>query len=73
VPPSVTLLEPPAAGPKGSLYLRRGLTDGAPGTGDMSAGQGLTVIDDHLAVGDLVALIIREEDPDTYRVALNAQ
>nr|WP_239333615.1 dihydrofolate reductase family protein [Frankia sp. CiP3] len=32
VPTNVTLLEPPAAAPKGTAYLR-----GTPGTGDMSA------------------------------------
>jgi hypothetical protein len=37
VPTNVTLLEPPIAGPKGTVYLRYGLADGTPGTGDMSA------------------------------------
>ena len=37
VPANVTLLEAPVAGPKGTVYLRYGLTDGTPGTGDMSA------------------------------------
>jgi hypothetical protein len=37
VPTNVTLLEPPAVSPKGTVYLRYGLADGAPGTGDMSA------------------------------------
>ncbi|MFI5814957.1 hypothetical protein ACIA7S_28860 [Streptomyces sp. NPDC051643] len=37
VPTNITLLEPPAAGPKGTVYLRYGLADGTPGTGDMSA------------------------------------
>jgi dihydrofolate reductase len=37
VPTNVVLLEPPVAGPKGSVYLRYGLADGTPGTGDMSA------------------------------------
>jgi dihydrofolate reductase len=37
VPTNVTLLEPPAAAPSGTVYLRYGLADGAPGTGDMSA------------------------------------
>jgi dihydrofolate reductase len=37
VPTNVTLLEPPAASPKGTVYLRYGLADGTPGTGDMSA------------------------------------
>jgi dihydrofolate reductase len=36
VPTNLTLLEPPAAGGKGSVYLRYGLADGTPGTGDMS-------------------------------------
>ena len=33
----VALLEPPAAGPTGTVYLRYALADGTPGTGDMSA------------------------------------
>ena len=37
VPTNVTLLEPPVAGPKGTVYLRYGLADGTPRTGDMSA------------------------------------
>jgi dihydrofolate reductase len=37
VPTNLTLLEPPAAGPKGTVYLRYGLAEGIPGTGDMSA------------------------------------
>ena len=37
VPTNVTLLEPPLAGPKGSVFLRYGLAEGTPGTGDMSA------------------------------------
>ncbi len=37
VPTNVTLLEPPAASPRGTVYLRYGLADGTPGTGDMSA------------------------------------
>jgi hypothetical protein len=37
VPTSVTLLEPPVAGPKGTVYLRYGIAPGTPGTGDMSA------------------------------------
>lgn len=37
VPTSLTLLEPPAAGPKGVVLLRYGLADGVPGTGDMAA------------------------------------
>jgi dihydrofolate reductase len=37
VPTNVTLLEPPVASPRGIVYLRYGLADGTPGTGDMSA------------------------------------
>jgi dihydrofolate reductase len=37
VPTNVTLLEPPVAGPNGTVYLRYRLADGTPGTGDMSA------------------------------------
>ena len=37
VPTNVTLLEPPAAGPRGAVYLRYGLADGVPATGDMTA------------------------------------
>jgi dihydrofolate reductase len=37
VPTNVTLLEPPVAGPKGSVFLSYGLAEGVPGTGDMSA------------------------------------
>ncbi|WP_225754514.1 dihydrofolate reductase family protein [Actinotalea sp. Marseille-Q4924] len=37
VPTSLTLLEPPVAGPKGAVLLRYGLAEGTPGTGDMSA------------------------------------
>ena len=37
VPTNLTLLEPPADSPKGTVYLRYGLADGTPGTGDMSA------------------------------------
>jgi dihydrofolate reductase len=37
VPTNVTLLEPPLSGPKGTVYLRYGLADGTPATGDMSA------------------------------------
>ncbi|MER7418624.1 dihydrofolate reductase family protein [Micromonospora peucetia] len=37
VPTNVTLLEPPGASPKGTVYLRYGLADGTPETGDMSA------------------------------------
>ncbi|GAA1547055.1 hypothetical protein GCM10009730_65210 [Streptomyces albidochromogenes] len=32
-----TLLAPPAASPRGTVYLRYGLADGTPATGDMSA------------------------------------
>jgi dihydrofolate reductase len=34
---NVGLLEPPVASPKGTVYLRYGLADGTPETGDMSA------------------------------------
>ena len=34
---NVALLDPPVAGPKGTVYLRYGLADGTPRTGDMSA------------------------------------
>ena len=37
VPTNLTLLEAPATSPKGTVYLRYGLVDGTPGTGDMSA------------------------------------
>ncbi len=37
VPTNLTLLEAPATSPKGTVYLRYGLADGTPGTGDMSA------------------------------------
>lgn len=37
VPTNVTLLDPPVASPTGTVYLRYGLADGTPGTGDMSA------------------------------------
>jgi dihydrofolate reductase len=37
VPTNLTLLEPPVAGPQGTVYLRYGLADGTPGTGDMGA------------------------------------
>jgi hypothetical protein len=37
VPTNLTLLEPPVAGPTGTVYLRYGLAPGTPGTGDMSA------------------------------------
>ncbi|MFF2951542.1 dihydrofolate reductase family protein [Kitasatospora sp. NPDC057965] len=42
VPTNVTLLEAPVAGPTGTVFLRYGLADGTPRTGDMSApGRGL--------------------------------
>ena len=34
---NLTLLEPPVAGGKGTVYLRYGLAEGTPGTGDMAA------------------------------------
>ena len=37
VPAKLTLLEPPAATPNGIVYLRYGLAEGTPATGDMSA------------------------------------
>lgn len=37
VPTNLALLEPPAASPTGTVYLRYGLADGIPATGDMSA------------------------------------
>ena len=37
VPANLTLLEEPFAGPKGSVFLRYGLAEGTPGTGDMTA------------------------------------
>ncbi len=37
VPTNVTLLEPPVASPRGTVYLRYGLAEGTPGTGDMTA------------------------------------
>ena len=37
VPTNLTLLEPPAVSPKGSVYLRYRLADGVPATGDMTA------------------------------------
>jgi dihydrofolate reductase len=36
VPTNITLLQPPAASPKGTVFLRYGLAEGTPGTGDMS-------------------------------------
>ncbi|MHA7648673.1 dihydrofolate reductase family protein [Mycobacterium sp. ML4] len=44
VPTNLRLLEPPAASPTGTVYLRYGLAEGTPATGDMSA-------PDHLAAG----------------------
>ncbi len=37
VPTNIALLEPPVASPTGTVYLRYGLADGVPATGDMSA------------------------------------
>jgi dihydrofolate reductase len=37
VPATLTLLEPPASSPKGSVFLRYGLEGDTPGTGDMTA------------------------------------
>ena len=37
VPTNVALLEPPVSSPNGIVFLRYGLGDGTPGTGDMSA------------------------------------
>jgi dihydrofolate reductase len=37
VPAKVTLLEPPVASPTGVVYLRYGLAEGTPETGDMTA------------------------------------
>lgn len=37
VPTNLTPLTPPAARPKGTVYLRYGLADGTPARGDMSA------------------------------------
>ena len=36
VPTNLTLLQPPAVSPKGTVYLRYGLADGTPATGDMA-------------------------------------
>lgn len=36
VPTNVTLLAPPVASPKGTVFLRYGIADGTPRTGDMS-------------------------------------
>ena len=42
VPANLTLLGPPVANGKGTVWLRYGLAEGTPGTGDMSApGRGL--------------------------------
>ncbi|MFJ8623619.1 dihydrofolate reductase family protein [Kitasatospora sp. NPDC093550] len=37
VPTNLTLLQPPAVGTQGTVFLRYGLADGTPRTGDMSA------------------------------------
>ncbi|WP_066583378.1 dihydrofolate reductase family protein [Cellulomonas timonensis] len=37
VPTNLTLLEPPIASPKGTVFLHYGLADGTPTTGDMGA------------------------------------
>ena len=37
IPTNLTLLQAPAAGPKGTVYLRYALAEGTPATGDMSA------------------------------------
>jgi dihydrofolate reductase len=37
VPTNLELLEPPAAGPRGTVLLRYGRAEGVPGTGDMGA------------------------------------
>jgi dihydrofolate reductase len=37
VPTNLSLLEPPATSPKGTVYLRYGLAEGTPATGDMAA------------------------------------
>lgn len=42
VPTNLTLLEPPAASPAGTVLLRYGLADGTPATGDMTATDGGT-------------------------------
>ena len=36
VPTNVALLQPPVSGPAGTVYLRYGLADGVPETGDMA-------------------------------------
>lgn len=40
VPTNLTLLEPPVAGPKGTVFLRYGRADGTPESGDMGASSG---------------------------------
>ena len=40
VPTNVTLLEPPVTSPSGIVFLRYGLAEGAPATGDMTAAGG---------------------------------
>lgn len=37
VPTNLALLEPPVAGPQGTVFLRYALADGLPATGDMTA------------------------------------
>ena len=37
VPSNLSLLEPPVSTPKGTVYLRYGLADGVPATGEMGA------------------------------------
>ncbi len=37
VPTNITLLEPPVASSRGTVFLRYALADGTPATGDMSA------------------------------------
>jgi dihydrofolate reductase len=40
VPTNITLLEPPTASPGGIVYLKYGIADGTPETGDMSEHEG---------------------------------
>ena len=40
VPTNVTLLEPPVTSPNGIVFLRYGLAEGTPATGDMAAAGG---------------------------------
>lgn len=40
VPTNLTLLEPPVAAPAGTVFLRYGLAEGTPATGDMAADRG---------------------------------